>query len=96
MTEELLAIRLSGTKGYYTPSNRYLQWMDDCWYETTNEPVHIFSSNDIEKLKKQLMSHYIYRAAFVYRNGTEEVWDDINKKQVKQIKTNGLKIKIKI
>jgi len=89
--ETYMAIRLSLSKQWYVPSNRYIRWIDEHWYETTDTPIRCVPEKELDKVKGYLKSHFINHAAFIYPNGTEEVWNAF-----KQTKQRQSKVKLTI
>lgn len=81
--EICVAVRLSASQQYYKPGRRYIQWIDDKWYETTDVPTFLIPENEIEKVKRQLDKHYQYHAAFMYPDGHEEIWNTFRDKAPK-------------
>lgn len=69
------AVRLSSSKLKYTPSTRYVSWIDNNWYETTDVPIYRFTDEDIPTVEKEMRSHYIYHAAFIGEDGTEVMYN---------------------
>ena len=66
--EDKYAIRLG--------NDRYILWIDECWYETTRLPVFDFKFSDLNNIKKWLVSHYQYKATFIQeKTGKEIKWD---------------------
>lgn len=90
----MLAIRL-GKK-----NNRYINWIDEKWYETTDVKVFKFAENELEQIKQWLVSHFKYQATFIYENGKVINWNYFDKQtqeETKQIlNTNGMKITFKL
>ena len=74
-TTKYFAVRLSSSKLKYTPSTRYLTWIDNNWYETTDVPMYLFTEEQIPAIEKQMRSHYIYHATFVSEDGTEVMYN---------------------
>ncbi len=74
-TAKYFAVRLSSSKLKYTPSTRYIAWIDNNWYETTDVPMYRFTEEDIPAVEKQMHSHYIYHAAFISEDGTETLYN---------------------
>lgn len=54
-------------------SGRFIQWVNDRWYETDKEPSYIFSREECDKLFAQLRKHYVYDITIVDADGNEEV-----------------------
>lgn len=75
MVEKNVAVRLSSSKQRYTPSNRYLQWIDEHWYGTQQGLAYYFGKDEVEQIKTWLKeSCFIYYAEFIYADGTSERW----------------------
>lgn len=79
-------------------NNRYLNWIDEKWYETTDIETHKFQESDLPQIKQWLANHFRYKATFISNEGKTIEWDYFLDKQKKQTikKTNGLKIKFKL
>ena len=73
--EVRVAIRLSSSRQRYVPSNRYINWIDEHWYESVPFPNFDILVSDIEKVKGWLKNHFINYAEFIYPNGESEVWN---------------------
>lgn len=53
--------------------DRYLQWVDSHWYETTNEPIGLFKIPDEARSAiKQLKKHYVHNLQIM--KFTNNVW----------------------
>ena len=82
--ETFVAIRLSNSRQQYIPSNRYIAWVDDKWYGSTDTQMSIFPESKLPLIKQQLQKHFINFAGFIYPDGHEEAWsafaDMANKK----------------
>ncbi len=50
-------------------NNRYLEWYSDNWYGTTDEPLYIFSEDDLEEIMDRLIEHYVYRFTAISKDG---------------------------
>ena len=88
--ETYMAIRLSSNRQRYVPSNRYINWIDEHWYESIGHPYYNIPESKIEEVKKMLASHFIYYAAFMHSDGTTEEWSAFKKVE----KKNKIKFKI--
>ena len=90
----MLAIKL-GKK-----NNRYINWIDEKWYETTDVKVFKFAENELEQIKQWLVSHFKYKATFIYENGKVVKWNYFDKQTQEETKqtlnTNGIKITFKL
>ena len=94
--EPCVAVRLSSSNHGYVPGTRYLNWIDNCWYETGCTLMSIFPVSQIPVIKKQLAKHFQYFAAFINPDGSEEVWSAFAKKQVAtKKKLNGFSFVLK-
>lgn len=72
--EVRVAIRLSSSRQRYVAGNRYINWIDEHWYESVPFPNFDILASDIEKVKGWLKDHFINYAEFIYPNGESEVW----------------------
>ena len=88
--ETYMAIRLSSSKQCYVPANRYINWIDEHWYESIDFPNYDIPESKIEHVKTWLKNHFIYHAAFMHADGTTEEWSAFKKAE----KKNKIKFKI--
>jgi DNA-directed RNA polymerase subunit H (RpoH/RPB5) len=51
-------------------SGRYIQFCDDCWYDTTSFPLHKFTMEEAEKITEQMKHHYSYDLDIIDENDT--------------------------
>lgn len=94
-----VAIQLSSSKLSNVRSNRYLSYIDDFWYETSNEPVYLFDSNDIDKITEQMQTKYLYYCTILFDDGTEKEWTAFkfnNKKEVVESEVSGFYVTLKL
>lgn len=84
--EACVAIRLSSSTAEYKPGTRYLSWIDDNWYGTANAQLCIFPVSKIQTIKEQLKQHFLYFAAFVNEDGSEEIWSSFAERKKAQPK----------
>lgn len=88
--ETYMAIRLSSSRQRYVPSNRYIRWIDEHWYESIDFPNYDIPESKIEDVKTWLKNHFIYHAAFMHADGSVEEWSAFKKVE----KKNKIKFKI--
>lgn len=55
-------------------SGRYVRHCDDCWYETENTELRLFTREQAERIRKQLRNHYVYSVTI--SNGDETITDE--------------------
>lgn len=67
MTENLYSIRIDR-------SGRYVRHCDDCWYETSEVELKIFTREQAERIRTQLKNHYVYSVTI--SNGEETIADE--------------------
>jgi len=60
-------------------SKRYISYCDKCWYETTKEPLYIYSYEKAQEIAKQMREHYVYCVEIVSKDGSIEIVDTFNK-----------------
>lgn len=53
-------------------SKRYVTYCDECWYDATDEPVHIFEHEQAVKIVNQMRNHYVYNCTIIDKDGKEE------------------------
>lgn len=82
--EKYMAIRLSASRKRYIPSNRYINWIDEHWYETIKCPNYDIPESKIDDVKKWLRNHFIHYVAFMHADGTTEEWNVYMKKEKKK------------
>lgn len=78
-----VAIQLSASRLSNKPSNRFILWIDEHWYDTTNAEAYVVPEDKIEQVKEYMKSHFIYYATFVYPNGNKVEWSAFKKIQPK-------------
>lgn len=97
-----IAIQLSKSKIKNEKSSRYLSYIDDRWYETSDKPVYLFDEESLDKIKVQMKNKYLYYCTILYDNGLEKEWSAFNKKvysvvdSVGSVDDNGLCFTMKI
>ena len=52
-------------------SGRYVRYCDDCWYETENFELRLFTKERAEQIREQLRKHYVYSVTI--SNGEETI-----------------------
>ena len=87
--ETYLAVQLSSSRLSNKPSNRFVLWIDERWYETTNGAAFVVPESQIEQVKVWLKNHFIYYATFVYQNGNKVEWSGFKKPKPKATFTLG-------
>ena len=68
MDKNLYSVRINRT-------GKYVKYCDDCWYETIDEELRVFSKDRAEQVVKQMRSHYVYDVTI--SNGTDTVRYDL-------------------
>ena len=68
MNKNLYSVRINRT-------GKYVKYCDDCWYETIDEELRVFSKDRAEQVVKQMRSHYVYDVTI--SNGTDTVRYDL-------------------
>ena len=68
MDKNLYSVRINRT-------GKYVKYCDDCWYETIDEELRVFSKDRAEQVAKQMRSHYVYDVTI--SNGTDTVRYDL-------------------
>lgn len=76
-------------------TSRYIDWVDDCWYETFHEPLYRFTREQCDDIFKLLNGHYVYEVTLEAQDGTTEILNRFQKNIVRLSK-NGIPSKIKI
>ena len=59
----MFAVRING-------KIRYVSYCDECWYETTENPIYIFTEQEARKIAQQMKSHYVYDISVIAEDGT--------------------------
>lgn len=67
MAEKLYSVKINA-------SGRYVRHCDDCWYETENTELRLFTREQAERIRKQLRNHYVYSVTI--SNGEETIADE--------------------
>lgn len=67
MAEKLYSVKINN-------SGRYVRHCDDCWYETENTELRLFTREQAERIRKQLRNHYVYSVTI--SNGEETIADE--------------------
>lgn len=88
--ETYVAIRLSDNKQRYVAGHRYLHWVNDRWYETTDTPMYLFPANQIPVIKEQLKKHFINSCEFITKDNNNVIWDRFNPFMVQVLNTQGV------
>lgn len=52
---------------------RYINWCDEHWYETTREKRFIFTKEECERIYNQMLDHYVLNLIFEGEDGTREM-----------------------
>lgn len=52
---------------------RYVNWCDERWYETTKEKRFIFTKEECERIYGQMLNHYVLSLIFEGEDGTREI-----------------------
>ncbi len=53
-------------------SHKYIQWCDECWYETTVISEPKFSYPEAKRICEQMKNHYQYSLTIICEDGTTE------------------------
>ena len=70
MKEKLYSIKID-------KSGRYVRFCDDCWYETDETELRIFTREQCERIKAQMKNHYVYKVTI--SDGEETILEDAPK-----------------
>jgi hypothetical protein len=82
-------------------NNRFINWIDEKWYETTDVETHKFQEDELSQIKQWLVKHFQYKATFISDKGVIINWnhfDDLKAQKEENkptLKSKGLKFTIK-
>lgn len=62
----LYAIKINKT-------NRYITYCDKCWYETTANPIYLFTKEQAEEIVNTMRNHYVYVSTIISEDGKEVI-----------------------
>jgi len=74
-----------------TSSGRHILWCDRNWFETTGEPVYIYTEEEAKAVVKQLKKHYIFNATIISETGLETKVMDVPTPVKKEVTEHPLK-----
>lgn len=91
---------------YYTieinKSGKYIGHCDECWYESVNEPLYVFTKEEVETVTNQMKQHYQYKFTVIGNDGSIDIinflskgnpmkTEETPKKKMFSFKTSGIK-----
>lgn len=81
MNEVKYTVRIN----YKSGNHRFVKWCDEHWFESTHEPVYIFSEQQAEQICFLMGKHYIKDLTILGTDGSEQAMGLANRKKNKQV-----------
>lgn len=54
-------------------THRYISYCDECWYETSEVPIYVYTKDQALAIAEQMKNHYVYSVTISDREGNSEI-----------------------